>query len=57
MAKNLTRDCPAIEYDLRIGHRCDALNLIEQIVQQANLDDETINALAVLYGAIEREAF
>jgi len=57
MAKNLTRDCPAIEYDLRIGHRCDALNLIEQVVQKANLDDETINALAVLYGAIEREAF
>ena len=46
-----------MEYDLRIGHRDDAVNLIDQILEQANLDPETREALEALRDAIDRGLF
>jgi hypothetical protein len=43
-----------MDYDLHIGHPGDALNLLDQILEKANLDQETKNALEVLRDAIDR---
>jgi hypothetical protein len=41
-----------MNYDLRIGHRDDALALIDQILKNADLDPETREALEFLRCAI-----
>ena len=41
-----------MEYDLRIGHRDDALNLIDQILKNTKLDPKTREALEFLRAAI-----
>jgi len=41
-----------MEYDLRIGHRGDAINLIDQMLNKADLDKETREALETLRAAI-----
>ena len=46
-----------IEYDLSIGHGGDALNLVDQILEQADLDPQTREALEVLRDAIDRVLF
>ena len=51
------REGPAIQYDLRIGHGGDALNLTDQILEQAKLDPETRAAIEVLRDAIDRVLF
>ena len=43
-----------MEYDLYIGHGGDALNLIDQILEQANLDPDTRKAIEALRDAIDR---
>ena len=46
-----------MEYDLHIGHRDDALNLLDQILEKAKLDPETREALEFLKDAIDRWCF
>ena len=41
-----------MEYDLRIGHRDDAINLIDQILEKIDIDPETREALETLRAAI-----
>ena len=46
-----------MEYNLHIGHSGDALNLLDQILEQASLDQETREALEFLRDAIDRGLF
>ena len=46
-----------MEYNLHIGHSGDALNLLDQILEQASLDQETREALEFLRDAIDRVLF
>ena len=42
-----------MEYDLHIGHSGDAINLLDQLFEQADLDSETRETLKVLRDAID----
>ena len=46
-----------MEYELHIGHGGDALSLLDQMLEQADLDPETRKALEVLRDAIDRGLF
>jgi len=44
-----------MDYDIHIGHSGDAVNLLDQILEESDLDQDTRKALEAIRDAIERD--
>ena len=43
-----------MDYDLHIGHSGDALNLLDQLLEENQLEQDVVNVLEAIRDAIER---
>jgi hypothetical protein len=43
-----------MDYDIHIGHSGDAIDLLDQILEESSLDQDTRKALEAIRDAIER---